>query len=218
MSRRTMDLRPESIRRRVDERRERGLLVRCSIIGGVVLIAAWGSGAWRLSAAKAHQRVAESHAATVLGVERELQDVEAAVDRLGDELSAWRSVTIPFGPTAVVHGILDGLPASATVERLEFYAGSLITPSGRTVSSRTETERPARRLQGELEGFAASDEDVVSLVESLRAVPFFLEVKVERTWHRDLQGDPARAFRLGFEVDLEAASPAPIKSSPEASS
>ena len=82
--------------------------------------------AGRLSAAKAHQRVAESHAATVLGVERELQDVEAAVDRLGDELSAWRSVTIPFGPTAVVHGILDGLPASATVER-----GSPPTPASR---------------------------------------------------------------------------------------
>lgn len=209
MSRRTMDLRPETVRRRVDEHRERGLLVRCSIVGGLVLVAAWTSGAWRLETAKAHQRDAESHAATVLSVERELAEVERSVTRLGSELTAWRSVTVPFGPTSIVDGILAGLPGSVTLDRLSFDADSLVTPSGRSLTARSDRAAVARRVKGELEGFAATDEDVVSLVTSLRSVPFFMQVTVERTWHLDLDGDSARAFRLGFEVDLEAASPTP---------
>ena len=208
MSRRTMDLRPESVRRRVDERRERGLLARCSIVGGLVLIAAWTSGAWRLEVAKAHRDDAEAHAASVLSVERELAEVEGSIASLGRDLSAWRTVTIPFGPTAVVDGILAGLPESATVERLAFDANSLVTSSGRALTARTDMEPSPRRLQGEIEGFAATDEHVVEIVTSLRSVPFFMEVKVERTWHREIKGDPARAFRLRFEVDLETASPA----------
>lgn len=208
MSRRTMDLRPEGVRRRVEEHRDRGLLVRCSIVGGLVLVAAWTTGAWRLETAKAHQRDAEEHATTVLAVERELAEVERSVEALGAELTAWRSVAVPFGPTAVVDGILAGIPESVTLDRLEFDANSLVTPSGRALSARSTDEAPARRITGELEGFAATDEDVVAFVTSLRAVPFFMQVTVERTWHLDLEGDSARAFRLGFEVDLESASPA----------
>ena len=203
-----MDLRPESVRRRVDERRERGLLARCSIVGGLVLIAAWTSGAWRLEVAKAHRDDAEAHAASVLSVERELAEVEGSIASLGRDLSAWRTVTIPFGPTTVLDGILAGLPESATVERLAFDANSLVTSSGRALTARTDMEPSPRRLQGEIEGFAATDEHVVEIVTSLRSVPFFMEVKVERTWHREIKGDPARAFRLRFEVDLETASPA----------
>ena len=157
MSRRTMDLRPEGVRRRVEEHRDRGLLVRCSIVGTLVLVAAWTTGAWRLETAKTHQRDAEKHATTVLAVERELAEVERSVEAIGVELAAWRSVTIPFGPTAVIDGILAGLPESVTLDRLEFDADSLVTTSGRALSSRSTDDAPARRITGELEGFAVTE-------------------------------------------------------------
>ena len=162
---------------------------------------------WLWDRLKPHQRAwAEPWQAEL---QRELAEVERSVTRLGSELTAWRSVSVPFGPTSIVDGILAGLPGSVTLDRLSFDADSLVTPSGRSLTARSDRAAVARRVKGELEGFAATDEDVVSLVTSLRSVPFFMQVTVERTWHLDLDGDSARAFRLGFEVDLEAASPTP---------
>ena len=55
----------------------------------------------------------------------------------------------------------------------------------------------------------ATDEAVAAFVDALRTRPFFDDVRVESTRHRDVGGDAARSFRLAFLIDLDAASPIP---------
>jgi hypothetical protein len=103
---------------------------------------------------------------------------------------------------------VEVLPESATIESFELDATSLIAVSARSDSNATD---PPRRVSGEIDGFAASDEDVARFVDALRARPFFRGVRVVTTRHRELGGadEVAREFRIAFEVDLDAASPAP---------
>ena len=60
-------------------------------------------------------------------------------------------------------------------------------------------------MEGDIEGFAASDEAVAVFVDALRRRPFMSSVRVVTTRHRELPGDGevARAFRLAFTLDLE---------------
>ncbi len=208
MSVRRMDLRPATVRSRVQESRERWLVSRCAGIAGCLLVVAWSVGAWRLGAARrVHAEVVDRAEAT-MAIESELAFTSAELDRLGSDLTAWRRVGIPFASSDLIAAIVEDLPESASLERLELDADSLVATPLR--SPRREDKRStARRIQGEIEGFAASDEAVAAFVDALRRRPFFEDVRVESTRHRDVAGLPARAFRIAFDVDLEAASPAP---------
>jgi hypothetical protein len=53
MSGRSMDLRPDSVRRRVESAREKSHLRNMSVVAGLLLTVAWSTGAWRLSDARA---------------------------------------------------------------------------------------------------------------------------------------------------------------------
>ena len=209
MNGRTMDLRPTTTRDRVRVSRERDWITRMTVVASVLVSIAWLGGSWRLSAARADLAVATERAENVVQIERRLAEERAEVERTGRDLAAWRRTTIPFSTGGVVDSIVGVLPASATVERLELDAGPLIAVSAGI--GRNSTDQP-RRVKGEVEGFAGSDDDVAALVDALRGLQRFAGVRVVTTRHRDLSGDGevARAFRIAFEIDLEGASPAPL--------
>lgn len=211
---RIMDLRPEDVRRRVRDANERLRVARFAVVAGGLLCVAWVGASWRLSAARAELTVATERAEDVVQVEAELRDARAAMDRDGRELAAWRRVTVPVGTAQLVDRIVEVLPESATIESLELDATSLIAiPAGFTRSG-SDASEPPRRVAGEIDGFAASDEDVARFVDALRTRAFFGGVRVVTTRHRELGGadEVAREFRIAFEVDLDAASPAPSSS------
>ena len=203
-----MDLRPENVRRRVRDANERLRVARFAVVAGGLLCVAWVGASWRLSAARAELAAATERAEDVVQVEAQLREARAAMDRHGRELSAWRRVTVPLGTAQLVDRIVEVLPESATIESFELDATSLIAVSARSDANATD---PPRRVSGEIDGFAASDEDVARFVDALRARPFFRGVRVVTTRHRELGGadEVAREFRIAFEVDLDAASPAP---------
>ena len=208
---RIMDLRPDDVRRRVRDANERLRVARFAVVAGGLLCVAWVGASWRLSAARAELVTATERAEHVVQVEAQLREARAAMDRRGRELSAWRRVTVPLGTAQLVDRIVEVLPESATIESFELDATSLIAvPAGFVRSESGPTESP-RRVSGEIDGFAASDEDVARFVDALRARPFFRGVRVVTTRHRELGGadEVAREFRIAFEVDLDAASPAP---------
>jgi hypothetical protein len=169
---------------------------------------AWTVGAVRLGAARrVHADVVE-RAENTMATEAELAATVDELERLGSDLTTWRRVNIPFATADLIAAIVDDLPESASLERLELDADSLVAAPLRT-PRRDEGREVARRIDGEVEGFAASDEAVAAFVDALRRRPFFMDVRVESTRHRDVAGTPARAFRIAFDLDLEAASPAP---------
>jgi hypothetical protein len=154
-----------------------------------------------------HAEVVDRAEAT-MAIESELATTSAELDRLGSDLAAWRRVSIPFATGDLIAAIVEDLPESASLERLELDADSLVATPLRS-PRRDEPRATARRIEGEIEGFAASDEAVAAFVDALRRRPFFEEVRVESTRHRDVSGVPARAFRIAFDLDLETASPVP---------
>lgn len=208
MSTRRMDLRPPSVRARVREAGERWLVSRATAVAGCLLVVAWSVGAIRLGTARSLHADVVNRAEQTMAVERDLAITTTELERLGEELAAWRRITIPFETGPLVAGVVADLPESATLERLELDATSLVAAPLRTTRG---TAPSPRRIEGEVEGFAASDEAVAAFVDALRERPFFRDVRVESTRHRDIAGDPARAFRIAFAIDLEAASPAPSK-------
>ena len=62
-------------------------------------------------------------------------------------------------------------------------------------------------MRGELEGVAANDIDVANLVESLRSRNPIGGVEVETSRHVEIEGQPARAFQIGFVINLEDINP-----------
>lgn len=209
MSGRFMDLRPAEVRRRVQEASERVRVGRLALVAGAMLSVAWAGGAWRLSSARAEHREATRIAENVVRLEAELSAMRSNLQRTGRELGAWRRVTLPFETGDLVDAIVSDLPPSATLERLDLDAGSLVAAGG--TGFRRAEEAPRREVEGDIEGFAASDEAVAVFVDALRRRPFMSSVRVVTTRHRELPGDGevARAFRLAFTLDLAAASPAP---------
>ena len=209
MSARFMDLRPIDVRRRVQDACERARVSRLALVAGAVLSVAWAGGAWRLSSARAEHRDATRVAENVVQLEAELAAMRSDLERTGRELGAWRRVTLPFDTGALIDAIVSDLPSSATLERLDLDAGSIVASGG--AGPRRVDEASRREVEGEIEGFAASDEAVAIFVDALRTRPFMSSVRVVTTRHRELSGDGevARAFRLAFTLDLDAASPAP---------
>jgi hypothetical protein len=212
MSLRNMDLRPATMRRRVRESCERSFVSRCAGVAGCLLVVAWSVGAFRLSSARRIHADVFARAEATMAIESELAATMKEMDRLGDDLDDWRTVSIPFRSSELLAAIITDLPESAGLERLELDAGSLVAAPLRA-PRRDEHRDTPRRIEGEIEGFAASDEAVAAFVDALRVRPFFADVRVESTRHLDLEGNPARSFRLAFLIDLEVASPtlAPIE-------
>ena len=212
MTGRTMDLRPEVVRRRVRDATERIRVARFAVVAGALLCVAWMSASWRLSMARADLASATERAEDVVRVESELQEARDSVERNGRELAAWRRVTIPIGTGQLIDTVVGILPDSATIERLELDATSLIAVPAGYARAKNENTAPPRRVEGDIEGFAATDEDVARFVDALRSRPFFRGVRVVTTRHRELGSgiEVAREFQIAFEVDLDSASPAPV--------
>jgi Tfp pilus assembly protein PilN len=206
MNGRNMDLRPDSVRRRVESAREKTHLRNMSVVAAVMLTLAWSTGAWRLSDARAEHALATAQAEETIRVEQELAQIQLRFDEAGQALSAWRRCSIPFGASLIVASIVNDLPESGTIERIDLDAGALSSAPVRGARSRT-SKPAARRITAEIEGFTASDDDVALFVEALRRRPLLKEVRVETTRHRTIGEETARAFRIAFEIDLETASP-----------
>ncbi|MFB0984781.1 MAG: hypothetical protein QMB94_00685, partial [Phycisphaerales bacterium] len=125
MNGRNMDLRPDSVRRRVESAREKTHLRNMSVVAAVMLTLAWSTGAWRLSDARAEHALATAQAEETIRVEQELAQIQLRFDEAGQALSAWRRCSIPFGASLIVASIVNDLPESGTIERIDLDAGAL---------------------------------------------------------------------------------------------
>ncbi|MCH2160725.1 MAG: hypothetical protein MK085_02510 [Phycisphaerales bacterium] len=205
MKGRTMNLMPSSVKTRVEQTEARNRLVAVGLLAGSLLVGAWLYGGIRVSDAEDRRAVARDRAAEVLKAEGESRKLGEQLERMAVEIDSYRAVQLPFRISELLATIVNELPESVTFDRVDFDASSLVASPVR--AGGTATSAPPRRLRGELEGIAADDVDVARLVDALRSRRPIDEVEVETSRHLRIGDHPARAFRIGFSIDLDAMHP-----------
>lgn len=147
-------------------------------------------------------RVAEDQADLVLAAEANTIRLRARLTELSEFIDEYEQIALPIEVSRVIATIVNQLPPSVAVERVDMYAG--VRRSNRSVRERTDAgdEQRARILTGELSGFAASDQDVAETVAHLEALPIFQEVSLDFSRTRTVRAVNAREFRISFFVDL----------------
>ena len=176
------------------------------MISASLLIGAWIHGGIRASDAENRRTVAMEKAEEVLQAEQKTILLHAQLNMISDEIQAYRAIQIPFNISSLLATVVDEMPDSVTLSRIDLDASSLIGSPVRSGKGNELTAPPAR-LRGELEGVAANDVDVATLVESLRNRNPIGGVEVETSRHVEVEGQSARAFQIGFVINLEDINP-----------
>ena len=206
MSGRTMDLLPDAIRQNVQRAEDTQRIIVVGLISASLLIGAWIHGGIRASDAENRRTVAMEKAEEVLQAEQKTILLHAQLNMISDEIQAYRAIQIPFNISSLLATVVDEMPDSVTLSRIDLDASSLIGSPVRSGKGNELTAPPAR-LRGELEGVAANDVDVATLVESLRNRNPIGGVEVETSRHVEIEGQSARAFQIGFVINLEDINP-----------
>ncbi len=206
MSGRTMNLLPASIRQDVQRAEDSQRIIVVGLISASLLVGAWIHGGIRASDAENRRTLAREKAEEVLEAERKTILLDAQLTMISDEIHAYRAIQIPFNISSLLATVVDEMPESVTLSRIDLDASSLIGSPVRSGKGNELTAPPAR-LRGELEGVAANDIDVANLVESLRSRNPIGGVEVETSRHVEIEGQPARAFQIGFVINLEDINP-----------
>lgn len=206
MRTRTMNLMPPETLERVEQAEATSRIVVVGAVSLSLLAAAWLHGGLRLSDAEARRALAERRAQEVLVTEQESARLTAELDGLAAEITAWRSVQLPFRVSSLLATISNELPTSVTCDVIEFDASSLVGAAVRSGDGKTLVAPPSR-LRGEMAGIALSDLDVAMLVDALRARKPISSVGVETTRHQRIDNRSVRAFRISFEIDLDHLQP-----------
>ena len=203
MNGRTMNLLPPSVRAHVDQVETRKRLMSIGMVSATLLMGAWLYGGLRASEAEKRHHVAEQRAAEVLSTENQSSQMLEELSIMEAQITAYRSVQLPFKVSHLLATVVNELPGSVTFDRIDLDATSLVAAPIRGVGS-TASVAPPRIMRGELQGVASTDLDVARLVDALRARRPIEEVEVETSRHTRIGPHPARAFRLAFSIDLDS--------------
>lgn len=121
-------------------------------------------------------------------------------------MEMYAKVSYPVEMSSVLATVVQKLPASVTLDQVDLNAGIRQTsrvPRSKGVEPKNEPA-PPRVLNGEISGFAASDQHIAELVSRLSNTPPFKDVSLDFSRTRDVRGQTAREFRLSFRIDLDA--------------
>jgi hypothetical protein len=118
----------------------------------------------------------------------------------------YNKAAFPLDMSAILATVIHKLTPSVTLDQIDLNAGTrqgARTPRSKGAAAKDEPA-PPRVLNGELSGFAATDQHIAELVSRLRSTPPFRDVSLDFSRTRDVRGVSAREFRLSFRIDLDA--------------
>ncbi len=198
-----IDLLPDSIRIRNQAGVITGRYVVATIFAVIVVVL--GSVHFHVRADHAGERleIAEEQANLVLQAEAEAQQLRLRLQALDAFVDRYREVAPPLELSRVLATIVNQLPPGTTLDQMSMYGRS--TSKARSSRSRgmpQETESPPR-LNGEISGFAVSDNDVAEIVTLLDGMSLFEHVSLDFIRTRPVRGYGAREFRISFRIGLE---------------
>ena len=208
MKEQQIDLMPEDIRERSQAGIRAGQYVAGYAIVAAVVILLTTHARLELSAAQSNLQSARQQAELVLKTERKASKLRGMMSELKDRVAQYKSISYPVQTSSVVATIVNVLPESVSLDRLDLEAGT--HRSGRSPRSKgpsdddKKNKMPQRWLTSELAGFAASDAEIAELVGRLQKLQGFEDVSLDFSRTRSVRGQSARAFRLSFRIDLNA--------------
>ncbi len=198
-----IDLLPDAIRARSQAGIVAGRYIVSLIIAVVLLGLAATHSRLMLDLARQRLRVAEEQADIVLSAEATATHLRETLDATLEYIRRYELIAMPVEISRVVATLVNLLPESATLDRIDIKAG---TPNaGRSARGRARKGAgPARRsLTGELSGFALSDLEVAELVARIEDIGFFDQVSLDFSRSRTVRGVKARGFRISVRADLD---------------
>lgn len=204
MSHGQIDLLPESIRARSQAGVVAGRYVASMLIGVVLLGLMATHSRLMLDLARDRLRVAEDQANMVLAAEAKAVRLRQTLDETRGYIQRYERIALPLEISRVIATIIDELPDSATLDRIDVRAGT--RQRGRNARGRSAagpSEPLSRVLTGELSGFAVSDQDVAAIVANLETLGLFEQVTLDFSRTRTVREKSAREFRISFRADLE---------------
>ncbi len=200
---RPIDLLPDSIR----ARGQAGVITGRYIVSVVIAVGMLTLSATHsrliLDLARERLTLEEKEANKVLAAEAKGHRLRSQLKEMRDFVVRYEQIALPLDLSRVMATIINLLPESASLDRLDAYAGP--SSGGRSSRSRGRGEegpRP-RSMTGELSGFARTDLDVAELVTALESLDLFEHVSLDFSRTRTVRGLPAREFRISFRADLD---------------
>ena len=198
-----IDLLPDAIRARSQAGIVAGRYIVSLIIAVVLIGLAATHSRLMLDLARQRLRVAEEQADIVLSAEATATNLRETLDATSEYIRRYELIAMPVEISRVVATLVNLLPESTTLDRIDIKAG---TPNaGRSARGRARKGAgPARRsLTGELSGFALSDLQVAELVARIEDIGLFDQVSLDFSRSRTVRGVQARGFRISVRADLD---------------
>lgn len=204
MSQGPIDLLPEAIRARSQAGIVAGRYVAALLIAVVLLGLTATHSRLMLDLARQRATVAEEQADLVLAAEAKAHTLRAKLENTTGFIDRYELIAMPLDVSRVIATVVNRLPESASIDRVDLIAGARRASR----SSRSRTSSPAeqmgpRLLNGELSGFAASDQDIAQIVANLESLSLFQQVSLDFSRTRMVRNVNAREFRISFFVDLD---------------
>jgi len=198
MRQHSIDLLPQTLRARTRARSARGRNAVYAAVGAVVI-----------GAASMHARVLESRADAQLSMlksqaqqlalnEKHAKVMQDEMQMLALLIRRNDQVELPIDVSRVVATVIDAMPESATLDRIEVDADRSVRSRGSAGSAAAAS----RMLVGEIGGFARSDLEIAEFVSNLEAREPFESVSLDFSRQRTVNEIPAREFRLSFIIDF----------------
>lgn len=204
MTQHAVDLLPDSIRARSQAGIVAGRYVVSLLVAVVLLGLAATHSRLMLDLARQRLRVAEEQADIVLSAEAKATQLRQMLDATSEFIRRYELIATPIEVSRVVATLVNVLPESATLDRIDLKTGPL--QSGRSARGHSASKKDGpvpRWLTGEISGFAVTDMEVAELVGRINDIGLFDQVSLDFSRSRTVRGHMARGFRISFRADLD---------------
>lgn len=213
MSQKPIDLLPESIRASCLAGIRTGRTIAVVGVAIAIVVIAATHTRFKLDRARDGLQVAEAHADQVLAAEAQARELNAQLADVRELIGTHDAIILPIELSAVLATLVNQLPPSVGLDRLDLDAqsrtrgrgaGTARNRSAAPNSNASTDTPPPRILVGEMTGFAASDDDIAELVSRMETMQPFSAVSLDFSRTRAVRGHAAREFRISFKIDLDA--------------
>lgn len=205
MKQHMIDLLPDAIRTRSEAGMVIGRYITVGVIVVIALVALSTHAHFALERAEKAYEAAEAKSLLVLAVEAEAKRLHEQQARLDNTLEQYAKIAPPLKMTDLQTLIVNQLPESATLERLDVdIVQETSTFDPRIKETAKNKEKTTTRIaRAELTGFALTDADVSELVNRLEAIDALTSVSVNFSKSRTVRELSAREFRVSFRIALD---------------
>lgn len=201
MTQHPIDLLPEFVRIKCQAGVRAGRYVTAVIAAVVIVVIATTHMRFELDRSRERLARAEDQANIVIELEQRADKLTGSLDEAADSIELHEALHFPFEVSRLVSTMINQLPGSVTVEHLEIDANP--RRLGRAQSQAGEGDTAVRVSVGEVSGFAASDDHIAELVARMESSQVYRSVTWDFTRSRLVREQPAREFRVSFQINLD---------------